>query len=154
MPQPKPKSILSIDVGRRRIGLAGCDQLGITITRLPALKRKSLEKDLAILKEHCQTRRVEGLVIGIPLDEKGMNTYQANYCKKYGERIAKALDLPMALVNEHSSSWAAGEKHGLKKDRSGQLDSASAAVILEQWLREGPELKPVELASLPQGRSK
>ena len=30
---PKPCSVLSLDVGRRRIGLAGCDALGITFDR-------------------------------------------------------------------------------------------------------------------------
>ena len=33
---------------------------------------------------------------------------------------------------------------GLIGDRSGRLDSAAAAVLLEQWLQEGPELKPVQ----------
>jgi putative Holliday junction resolvase len=42
-------------------------------------------------------------------------------------------------VDEHASSWAAGERFGLHGDRSGRLDSAAAALLLEQWLREGPE---------------
>ena len=57
------------------------------------------------------------------------------------------LDLPIAWVNEHSSSWAAADRYNLKSDRSGQLDSASAQLLLEQWLQEGPELKPVDTAS-------
>ena len=56
---------------------------------------------------------------------------------------AHAQSLPLAWVNEHTSSWAAGERWGLQGDRSGRLDSAAAAVLLEQWLREGPE--PVSL---------
>ena len=35
---------------------------------------------------------------------------------------------------------AAGERHGLTGDRSGRLDSAAAALLLEQWLRDGPSL--------------
>ena len=49
MTKPKPKSVLSVDVGRRRIGLAGCDPLGISISRLPAIFRKSFEEDIEIL---------------------------------------------------------------------------------------------------------
>ena len=37
--RPRPCSILSLDVGRRRIGLAGCDALGISVTPLAALRR-------------------------------------------------------------------------------------------------------------------
>lgn len=32
---PPPRSVLALDVGRRRIGLAGCDPLGLTVTPLP-----------------------------------------------------------------------------------------------------------------------
>ena len=36
---PKARSVLALDVGRRRIGLAGCDPLGLSVTPLPALHR-------------------------------------------------------------------------------------------------------------------
>ena len=147
MARPIPKSVLSVDVGRRRVGLAGCDPLGITITRLPALIRGHFKKDLEDLIALCAQRKVEGLVIGIPFNDKGAHTEQAKYCKRYGLRIANGLDLPIAWVNEHSSTWAASKLFNLRKDKSGQLDSASAALLLEQWLKEGPELKPVTMAA-------
>ena len=37
--KPKPKSILSLDIGSKRIGLAYCDPLCITSNILPAVKR-------------------------------------------------------------------------------------------------------------------
>ncbi len=144
--KPKPCSVLSIDIGRKRIGLAGCDQLGITIKRLPALNRGKFHQDIEILKNHCHIRQVQGLVFGLPLDREGLPTKQTLFCQKYGQRIARSLRLPVAWVNEHSSSWSAAVQFNLKGDRSGALDSAAAALLLEQWLREGPELKPVQLA--------
>ena len=140
---PKPCSVLSLDVGRRRIGLAGCDALGITVRPLPALHRGRFEIDLPVLQELCRSRGVVGLVVGLPLDDRGEPTAQAVHCRRYGHRLALALGLPLAWVNEHSSSWAAGERHGLAGDRSGRLDSAAAALLLEQWLQDGPDLKPV-----------
>ena len=145
MPKPNPQSVLSVDVGHKRIGIAGCDPLGITISSLPAIHRKSLDEDLITFKSYCFSRNVKGLVIGLPLDKQGLPTKQAKYCERYGKKIAENLELPMAWVNEHSSSWAAGEKFNLHNDRTGQLDSAAAALLLEQWLREGPELKPVHM---------
>lgn len=136
--------MLSLDVGRRRIGLAGCDPLGITVTPLPALQRGRFDGDLIVLQQLCRDRRIQGLVVGLPLDAAGQPTAQAEHCRRYGRRLAKALQLPLAWVNEHSSTWAAGEQYGLAGDRSGRLDSAAAALLLEQWLREGPELKPVQ----------
>jgi putative Holliday junction resolvase len=83
------------------------------------------------------------LVVGLPLDAQQQPTEQAEHCRRYGERLARHLDLPLALVNEYASSWSAAERHGLHGDRSGALDSAAAALLLEQWLQEGPEPAPV-----------
>jgi putative Holliday junction resolvase len=66
--------------------------------------------------------------------------------------LARALRLPLAWVNEHSSSWEAGERHGLHGDRSGALDSAAAALLLEQWLREGPEPQPLAFEAPSSGQ--
>ena len=143
--------MLSLDVGRRRIGLAGCDPLGITVTPLPALHRGRFDADLAVLRPLCDRRSVRGLVVGLPLDAAGEPTPQALHCRRYGTRLAAALQLPLAWVNEHSSTWAAGERHGLAGDRSGRLDSAAAALLLEQWLQEGPDLKPVRAAAPTSG---
>jgi len=134
---------LALDVGRKRIGLAGCDPLGLTVTPLPALRRGRYSADLSQLRELVQRRMVKALVVGLPLDAQQKPTEQALHCRRYGERLARHLELPLALVNEYASTWEAGERHGLHGDRSGALDSAAAALLLEQWLEEGPEPAPV-----------
>ena len=152
MPAPAPRSALALDVGRRRIGLAGCDPLGLTVTPLPALQRRRYPEDVNLLRQLVERRRVQALVVGLPLDSAQQPTAQAEHCRRYGERLARSLALPLALVNEHASSWAAGESHRLHGDRSGALDSAAAALLLEQWLREGPEPLPVSAATPAVGR--
>ena len=148
--RPQPRSVLALDVGRRRIGLAGCDPLGVTVSPLPALARSRFTDDLAQLKPLLLQRRVQALVVGLPLDQAGQPTPQARHCRRYGIQLAAATGLPLAWVNEHSSSWAAGEARGLHGDRSGALDSAAAALLLEQWLQEGPE--PVAAAAINCGQ--
>jgi putative Holliday junction resolvase len=147
MPAPAPRSALALDVGRRRIGLAGCDPLGITVRPLPALRRGRFPADLAVLRPLVSERGIQALVVGLPLDAGQALTEQAEHCRRYGLRLAGALELPLAFVNEHASSWAAAERHGLHGDRSGALDSAAAALLLEQWLAEGPEPAPVAPAT-------
>ena len=149
---PAPRSVLAIDVGRRRIGLAGCDALGISVTPLPALQRQSFDDDLSRLQSLIRQRRVQALVVGLPLDQEGQPTAQALHCRRYGTRLALAVELPLAWVNEHTSSWAAAEHHGLHGDRSGALDSAAAALLLEQWLLEGPEPQPVRRQTIGPGQ--
>ena len=53
MIQPKPCSVLSLDIGDKRIGIAGCDPLGISITHLPAIFRTSFEQDLKAFEKIC-----------------------------------------------------------------------------------------------------
>ena len=96
--------MLALDVGRRRIGLAGCDPLGLTVTPLPALRRGRFPADLAQLTPLVERRRITALVVGLPLDAAQQPTEQAEHCRRYGERLARQLQLPLAFVNEHTSS--------------------------------------------------
>ncbi len=145
-PQP-PCSALALDVGRKRIGLAGCDPLGLTVTPLPALHRRGGPEDAQALAALALRRQARLLVVGLPLDAGQRLTAQARHSLRYGrllERLvaSRGVSLPVVWVNEHASSWAAADRFALKKDRSGRLDSAAAALLLEQWLREGSVLDP------------
>ena len=140
MIQPIPCSVLSLDIGNKRIGIAGCDPLGISITHLPAIFRKSFEEDLKEFWKICSYRKVKGLVIGNPLDMNGKETNQSIQCKKYGVKLAKCLKLPLAFINEQCSTVEAKEKFSIKSDKTGRIDSAAAAILLQQWLIEGPNL--------------
>ena len=48
--KPSPKSVLSLDVGTKRIGLAYCDALFITVSILPAVRRSIDLKEIEIYK--------------------------------------------------------------------------------------------------------
>ena len=140
MIQAIPCSVLCLDIGNKRIGIAGCDPLGISITHLPAIFRKSFKEDLQEFIRICSNRKVEGLVVGNPLDMRGNETNQSILCKKYGIKLAKCLNLPIVFINEHCSTLDAKEKFSLKNDKTGKIDSAAAAILLQQWLIEGPNL--------------
>ena len=139
--KPKPKSILSLDIGIKRIGLAYCDPLFITSNILPAVKRFKNNQELNLIKDHINKFRLTGFIVGLPLDENGEMTSQAIDCKNYGKFLSYELKLPFSYVNEHSSTWESSNKFGIKKDKSGLIDSFSAKIILEQWMKEGPELE-------------
>jgi len=143
--RPKPRPILGLDIGKKRIGLAYCDALNITVSILPAIKRLKDSSEIKIIKNHISNHNIHGIVIGLPLDEKGKITDQSEDCRKYGEFISNEIKLPYGFVNEHSSTWESINRFGIKKDKSGLIDSYSAKIILEQWIREGPELKEFDL---------
>ena len=138
--KPKPRSILSLDVGIKRIGLAYCDPLCITSNILPAVNRLKNNQEFKIIKNHIDKLNLTGFIVGLPLDENGKFTSQSLDCKKYGKLLFYQLKLPFSFVNEHSSTWESTNRFGVKKDKSGLIDSFSAMIILEQWIQEGPEL--------------
>ncbi len=139
--KPKPKSILSLDIGTKRIGLAYCDPLCITSNILPAVNRFENHQEIKIIRNHIDELNLTGFIVGIPLDEEGQITTQAIDCKKYCQLLSNELKLPFSYVNEHSSTWESSNRFGIKKDKSGLIDSFSAKIILEQWIEEGPELE-------------
>jgi len=139
--KPIPKSVLSLDIGKKRIGLAYCDALFITVSLLPAVRRTIDYKEIEIFQRHIDNLNITGIIFGIPLDENGNMTTQAKDCMEYGNLINKSIKLPFNYINEHSSTWESINTYGIKKDKSGLIDSYSAKIILEQWIQEGPELK-------------
>jgi len=139
--KPKPRSVLALDIGQKRIGLAYSDALNITVSILPAVKRSNDFFELNKIKHYIDSHNIRGIIAGLPLDEKGHMTNQAVDCKTYGDLVFNKLELPFAYVNEHSSTWESLNRFGLKKDKTGLIDSLSAKIILEQWIMEGPELK-------------
>jgi len=139
--KPKPKSILSLDIGTKRIGLAYCDPLCITSNILPAVKRFENNQEFKIIRNYINKLNLTGFIVGIPLNDEGEMTTQAIDCKHYGQLLSNELKLPFSFVNEHSSTWESSDRFGIRKDKSGLIDSFSAKIILEQWIEEGPELK-------------
>tara|TARA_Y100001933_G_scaffold136358_1_gene135485 strand:+ start:1936 stop:2397 length:462 start_codon:yes stop_codon:yes gene_type:complete len=138
--KPKPRSVLGLDIGQKRIGLAYSDALNITVSILPAVKRTKDFFELNRIKEYINIYNIQGIIAGLPLDENGFMTRQALDCKTYGDLVFDKLKLPFAYVNEHSSTWESINRFGLRKDKTGLIDSFSAKIILEQWIMEGPEL--------------
>ena len=141
--KPKSRSILSLDVGTKRIGLAYCDRLFIMVNILPAVNRDEKNTELKVIKNHIKKLNLTGFIVGLPLDDEGKMTSQALDCKTYGEFLFNELKIPFSFVNEHSSTWESINRFGVKKDKTGIIDSLSAKVILEQWIKEGPELKKI-----------
>ena len=103
--KPKSKSILSLDVGTKRIGLAYCDSLCITVNILPAVNREQNNHELKTIKKHINKLNLTGFIVGLPLDDRGKMTYQAFDCETYGEYLFNELKLPFSFVNEHPSIY-------------------------------------------------
>lgn len=136
----KTISALGLDVGRKRIGVAGCDRTGLIATGLTTIERRSFEEDVTIFKQIVAERQVEILVVGLPYSMDGTLGFQAKQVQKYAKRIAKALQLPFEFVDERLTSFQAeqliqAEARSPSRNKS-LIDRKAASIILQQWLDE------------------
>jgi putative holliday junction resolvase len=131
------RRLLGLDHGKRRIGVAVADsETGMAFAR-QAIQRRNLDRDLALVRELCSAEGVDRVVIGLPLNMDGSAGPQADEARAFGERLA-ASGLEVVYEDERLSSWEAAQRladAGRRPERtSGELDSAAARLILQQYL--------------------
>ncbi|MBD2195399.1 MULTISPECIES: Holliday junction resolvase RuvX [Calothrix] len=131
-------SALGLDLGRKRIGVAGCDGTGLIATGIATIERASFAQDVEQLKQIVEERQVQVLVIGLPYSMDGSLGFQARHVQKLANRLAKALNLPMEYVDERLTSYQAEEllkaENRSPSRHKALIDRKAAALILQQWL--------------------
>ncbi len=134
----KRVAALGLDVGKKRIGVAGCDGTGLIATGLTTINRTSWAEDVRQLKDIIQQREVEILVIGLPYNLDGTIGFQAKQVQKFASRISQSLQMPIAYVDERLTSVEAESQLKAQKKFSsrnkGAIDRRAAVIILQQWL--------------------
>ncbi|MEQ8970360.1 MAG: Holliday junction resolvase RuvX [Coleofasciculus sp. C1-SOL-03] len=131
-------SALGLDVGSKRIGVAGCDGTGLIATGLTTIKRTSFNQDVSQFRELVEQRQVQVLVVGLPYSMNGTLGFQARRVQNYARRLSAALELPVEYVDERLTSLEAEQLlHAEKRSPSRHkalIDRKAAAIILQQWL--------------------
>ncbi len=133
-------SALGLDIGRKRIGVAGCDRSGLIATGLTTLEHRSFQQVLESLQAIIAERQVDTLVVGLPYTMAGKEGFQARQVKKLAERLSKVLNLAVVYVDERLTSVEAeqliqAERRSPSRHKA-LIDRKAAAIILQQWLDE------------------
>lgn len=128
--------VLAIDYGRRRMGLAVSDGLGLTARPLETLERQGRAEDLRRLREIVHKHEVRSIVVGHPLRMDGTAGDMADEAERFARRVEQALGMPVELVDERLTSWAADEwlaEHP-EMGRGHGKDEIAAAILLQEYL--------------------
>ena len=129
---------LGLDVGRKRIGVAGCDRLGISVHGITTIIRTSWQADMAELRALILERNIDMLVMGMPYNMDGSLGYQAKQVQKFAYSATKQLGMILEFVDERLTSFEAEEmmrSQGISTRRNKEMiDRKAAALILQQWL--------------------
>jgi putative Holliday junction resolvase len=135
-----PVAALGLDVGNRRIGVAGCDRLGLLAIGLGVIQRRSLAEDIAQIQAWIRQREATILVVGIPYLPDGSVGSQARKVQRFLKTLQAAVDLHIATIDESLSTVQAEwdlQANGIPaKKQKPLIDQQAAAVILQIWLDE------------------
>ena len=135
--------ILAIDYGDKRLGLAaGSVETGFAAP-LEAIKSGGWDRDIVRLCRIIKEQEVGAVVIGLPLNMDGTEGRRAQITRKFGDLLKAASLLEVYYHDERLTSKDAHSllaQSGLSRQRRElMVDSVSAQLILESWLKTRQE---------------
>ena len=135
---PPRGRILALDLGKRRIGLAISDPLGITAQGLPNLKRTRKRADLDALASLVSEKGVTLILMGNPLHMSGDAGRQSEWVQEFATALAGRTGLPVKLWDERLTTVEASRVLresgiGIEK-RAAAIDRLSAVILLQSYL--------------------
>jgi putative Holliday junction resolvase len=136
--KPLKGRILALDLGKKRIGLALSDPLGITAQGLPTLQRVNIRSDMDALAQLIADREVTEILMGQPLHMSGHEGRQVEYTREFAERLAERTGLEVKFWDERWTTVAAQrvlrESGASTGKRSKAVDRLSAVILLSSYL--------------------
>ncbi|MBR4756635.1 MAG: Holliday junction resolvase RuvX [Bacteroidales bacterium] len=130
--------ILGIDYGRKRVGVAVSDPLGIFATPLDTVPAAKI---IDYLKNYAETQNVVRFVVGYPMNMDNTPSEAAADVDAFLKNLSRKLpSIPVTLEDERFTSVLAhramidgGMKAKDRRDKN-SVDRISAAIILQSYL--------------------
>ncbi len=126
-------SILAIDWGERRLGLAISPDTHWAFP-LRAYEVRSFPHAIAVIQEVVAAEHVDRIVLGLPLGLSGKDTAQTSRVREVAADLANVLQLPVALVDERLTSQRAQQELRDAGKRNVPDDVRAAVAILQTHL--------------------
>ncbi|MDO8735270.1 MAG: Holliday junction resolvase RuvX [Elusimicrobiota bacterium] len=129
-------SILAIDYGKKRIGLAVSSTF--IATPLESILADKPETVFAKISEIIKEYVVCEIVIGLPLNMNDTESEMTKEVRSFAGVIEKKLQIKVGFADERLTSRDAESKLALSeknwRKRKKKIDSASACLILQNYL--------------------
>jgi putative Holliday junction resolvase len=137
----KPKIIVALDFGLRRIGIASGDTLTRAAHPRSAVGNGPQGPDWTSIERVLADTRPARIAVGEPYNADGSTSALTEAARRFAAELANRSALPVDLVDERWSSQDAEERlraqraSGERKRRVTRedVDAAAAAIILERW---------------------
>jgi putative Holliday junction resolvase len=135
------RSVLALDVGSKRIGVAVAS-LAARLPR-PLITLTSSDSELlSDLAEIIKSEDIDRIVVGLPRGMEGQSTAQTETTLRFTELLKEHFDLPIDMQDEALTSKHAEkelETRG-KPYKPEDIDALAATYILGDWFVDHKEL--------------
>jgi len=135
---PKNKTILCLDLGKKRIGLAISDVNQKIATPYDVIKEKKFSEVLEIIKNLVKEFDIGSIIVGDPINMDGSLGPKSQSSRSFIANINKDIHIPILLWDERLSTVAAEksliEADISRKKRGEVIDKIAANIILQNFL--------------------
>lgn len=130
--------ILAFDFGKKRIGMAISDPMGVVVRGLETFERKRVRDDIELLAEIARREQADLLLFGDPLHLDGSRGRASGNVREFAQRLQKVSGIPVAFFDERLTTVEADEalrEKGVRfEERRKRIDQMAAIVLLQSYL--------------------
>ena len=131
----KNSRLIGLDLGKKRIGVAICDDKRIIATPYKTIIKENFDQFLSELLIIIKDNNISGIVVGNPINMDGTSGASVHSVKDTVNLLSKNITLPITLWDERLSSAGAYKLSSqldikaIKKIKT--IDQNAAAFILQ-----------------------
>lgn len=126
--------VLGFDYGEKNIGVASGNAITGTAQPVTILKSTHGEPDWSEVEALIKEYTPDAFILGIPFTKDGTETDHIKKIRKFGNRLHGRFGLQVFEVDESRSSIESEAfLKPSQRNKKGQLDAISAAIIIERW---------------------
>lgn len=139
--------IIALDLGTKRVGIAVCDEMQITVRPVGVVQRRSWKELLRKISAFIDEFDAVALVLGLPFNFDGSESEMTVEARRLHRNFSLSLSIPVYLQDERLTSMSADkflrEQRLSQKQIRKQIDSNAAAFILNDFLAKSQN-RPLE----------
>lgn len=130
--------VMGIDFGRKRIGIAISDELGMAAFPKGTISIEDNSDEIESIRVLAQENNVREIVVGLPLNMDGTEGGIAKETREFIGRLKKKISIPIQVIDERLSSSQIErfliDADISRKKRKSLSDKLSAQIILQSYL--------------------
>jgi putative Holliday junction resolvase len=137
-------SLLAVDFGTRKLGIAAGQTLTRTAMGIALLPVKANEPDWAEFDRLVAKWKPDAFVVGLPLNMDGTESSMSARARRFMEQLGARYSKPCHAVDERLSTREArdinrqnAELLGKKINDRARVDAMAAQLLLESWFECG-----------------